>query len=382
MDALKAVVGSGKKEQEGQEPISGVQGEGTAVEPFDSGNQQGDSDLGGKAPQDTDTTQVPSQAYDKIADSTTPSGKSEEPIAYAPAAASAPALNESEPSKASNGSESEKPSIGSPGWFKTALPMGQRKDEQPAASAGVAEQVNEPQSGLPPNHLGSNVPTGQISAPVNVPTIHEPAPHDTVGSANTYDSRQGEAAMHDTSPAPTAAHPQAAAMDQEAKEAAERPQQYVSDAGPSQEKSSGGGLFSNPFSSDDKKIETESPVDKRRLSREQFGSNPNAIPTAGGVRIGSVAYERRKSVDPRRSTSLTQPAIPDEDEDAIDAPASSNVTSSPPVSDYRTDTVGSSSVGSTGAKVDDEPVRTSLSPDDGNSKRKGIFGKVKEKLHH
>jgi len=39
MEALKSVVGLGKKEQEGQEPVSGVKGEGTAVEPYDSGNQ-------------------------------------------------------------------------------------------------------------------------------------------------------------------------------------------------------------------------------------------------------------------------------------------------------------------------------------------------------
>ena len=43
MDAIKSAVGLGKKDQEGQEPVSGLKGEGTAVEPFDQGNQEGRS---------------------------------------------------------------------------------------------------------------------------------------------------------------------------------------------------------------------------------------------------------------------------------------------------------------------------------------------------
>ena len=38
METLKSVGGLGKKEQEGQEPVSGVQGEGSGVEPYDAGN--------------------------------------------------------------------------------------------------------------------------------------------------------------------------------------------------------------------------------------------------------------------------------------------------------------------------------------------------------
>lgn len=56
MDAVKNVVGLGQKTQEGQEPVSGQQGAGTAGEPFDAGNKEGTADnaeLGGKAPQET-----------------------------------------------------------------------------------------------------------------------------------------------------------------------------------------------------------------------------------------------------------------------------------------------------------------------------------------
>jgi len=41
MEALEAAVGLGKKEQSGQEPVSGMKGTGTAAEPYDSGNQEG-----------------------------------------------------------------------------------------------------------------------------------------------------------------------------------------------------------------------------------------------------------------------------------------------------------------------------------------------------
>ncbi|KAK5122045.1 hypothetical protein LTR85_004291 [Meristemomyces frigidus] len=58
MDTIKNAVGLGKESQEGQEPVSGQQGEGTAVEPFDAGNQEDNSELGGKAPQQTDPAKV------------------------------------------------------------------------------------------------------------------------------------------------------------------------------------------------------------------------------------------------------------------------------------------------------------------------------------
>lgn len=41
MDKLKSAVGIDKKDQEGQEPVSGATGEGTTAEPFDAGNQAG-----------------------------------------------------------------------------------------------------------------------------------------------------------------------------------------------------------------------------------------------------------------------------------------------------------------------------------------------------
>ena len=42
METIKSAIGlGGKSEQEGQEPVSGQGGEGTAAEPYDSGNVQG-----------------------------------------------------------------------------------------------------------------------------------------------------------------------------------------------------------------------------------------------------------------------------------------------------------------------------------------------------
>jgi len=357
-----------------------------------------------------DPTQVTGQAPvdDKAAaavDSTTTSGKSDEPAAPAPEPTPAPAVaptpttNESETSKVS--SESGKPKIGSAGWFKTAIPIGKRKEEdtathtepQATAGAGGAEEVKDTSSPLPPNHLGENVPAGQV----DTAAINESVPTETSGPSAT--SPHGEAAMHDTTPAPGTNYPQATETDRDAQRAAEQPQKYAEEAGPSQEKSSSGGMFSNPFSSSDKKIENEAPLEKRRLSREAKGSNPNAIPTAGGVRIGSVAYERRKSVDPRRSASINQP-IPDEDEDedvpaatsadAAGAASTSNVPSSPPAPEIRAETPTESSAPSASTaptsldtKTDEAPPRTSMSPSEGKEHRKrSIFGKVKEKLHH
>lgn len=47
METLKSVIGLGSKSstQEGQEPVSGVQGQGTAGEPYDAGNTVGMSFL-------------------------------------------------------------------------------------------------------------------------------------------------------------------------------------------------------------------------------------------------------------------------------------------------------------------------------------------------
>lgn len=52
MDTIKSTIASASKyvygddasNQSGQEPISGQQGKGTADEPFDAGNQEGESD--------------------------------------------------------------------------------------------------------------------------------------------------------------------------------------------------------------------------------------------------------------------------------------------------------------------------------------------------
>ncbi|KAI7560103.1 hypothetical protein KC346_g22651, partial [Hortaea werneckii] len=53
MDAVKNAIGLGQSTQQGQEPVSGQQGSGTAGEPFDAGNKEDNAELGGKAPQTT-----------------------------------------------------------------------------------------------------------------------------------------------------------------------------------------------------------------------------------------------------------------------------------------------------------------------------------------
>ncbi|KAI6798956.1 hypothetical protein KC364_g15977, partial [Hortaea werneckii] len=58
MDAVKNAIGLGQKTQEGQEPVSGQQGSGAAGEPFDAGNKEDNAELGGKAPQTTDSNQA------------------------------------------------------------------------------------------------------------------------------------------------------------------------------------------------------------------------------------------------------------------------------------------------------------------------------------
>ncbi|KAK1035887.1 hypothetical protein LTS16_014153 [Friedmanniomyces endolithicus] len=344
MDALKAAVGLGKKEQSGQEPVSGVKGSGTAAEPYDSGNQE-DPDLGGKAEQETDTSRIPGESAvdDKIAgaaDSTTTSGKSGAPVTShgVPEAAyeSVPAANESETSKALSSSESGNQAFASSGQSSSAIPFRERQGDEGAGQSfpsqattgatdhGAVTESSETQSGLPPNHLGANVPAEIGTEPVDAPPSNQPTFRDTMSPSTP--AHISEAAMHDTTPAPGTAHPQLSTADRDAKQAAEQPRQYIAETNPASQQqqtapstSTGGALFSNPFSpssnnNNNNNLTVDSPassLEKRRLSREAYGSNPHAIPTAGGKRVGSVAYEQR------RSMSLSPPLVSDvrEEED-------------------------------------------------------------------
>ncbi|EOD52284.1 putative glycine-rich cell wall structural protein 1 protein [Neofusicoccum parvum UCRNP2] len=61
--ASKLIYGDPKAEQSGQEPVSGQTGRGTAEEPYDSGNLEGNPELGGKSAQETRTdTSVPTSS--------------------------------------------------------------------------------------------------------------------------------------------------------------------------------------------------------------------------------------------------------------------------------------------------------------------------------
>ncbi|KAK0284440.1 hypothetical protein LTR35_000950 [Friedmanniomyces endolithicus] len=427
MEALKAAVGLGKKEQSGQEPISGMKVTGTAAEPYDSGNQE-------------DSTGIPGQSSveDKVAgatDSTTTSGKSEEPAAShtVPEAASAsyPAANESETSKAFSSSGGGDQAFGSSSQSNPAIPFRERQDDvgaghsvPPQATAGAGDhgavtESSERQSGLPPNHLGANVPAEIGTGPVDTSQTNQPTSKGTMTPSHAAPPAHiGEAAMYDTTPAPSTAHPQLSTADQGVKTAAEHPQQYIAETHPASQQqqqtapstSTGGALFSNPFSSGtNKSLDTDSPassLEKRRLSREAYGSNPNAIPTAGGKRVGSVAYEQR------RSMSLSQPSVSEVREEgegrggmAVVDEGGGVVTGMSGVSEAsevqrapETMAAGTEwgvptnftpfSPGAAAGVESDEPApRASLSPpgEGGEpSKRKGIFDKVKEKLpgHH
>ncbi|KAK1061914.1 hypothetical protein LTR74_010706 [Friedmanniomyces endolithicus] len=438
MEALKAAVGLGKKEQSGQEPVSGVKGTGTAAEPYDSGNQE-DPEMGGKAAQDMDTSKVPGQSSvdDKIAgaaDSATTSGKSEEPVAShgVPEAtyASVPAANESETSKAFSSSEGGNQAIGSPGQPNTAIPFRERQGDEGAGQSfpsqattgatdhGAVTETSETQSGLPPNHLGANVPAEIGTEPVDTFATNESTSKGIMTPSHApTPAHVSEAAMRDTTPSPSTAHPQLSTADQDAKTAAEQPRQYIAETNPASQQqqtapstSTGGALFSNPFTpSSNKNLDTDSPassLEKRRLSREAYGSNPNAIPTAGGKRVGSVAYEQR------RSMSLSQPSVSEVREEGEGRGGMTGV-----------DEVGGAGAGMSGVSEVSEvqrapetmaagtewgvptnftpfspnaaaaikrdeaaPRASSSTPGEGEepSKRKGIFGKVKEKLpgHH
>ncbi|TKA44830.1 hypothetical protein B0A54_03120 [Friedmanniomyces endolithicus] len=421
MEALKAAVGLGKKEQSGQEPISAMKGTGTAAEPYDSGNQE-DPELGGKAAQETDSSGIPGQpsVEDKVAgatDSTTTSGKSEEPVAShtVPEAASAsyPAANESETSKAFSSSGGGDQAFGSSSQSNPAIPFRERQDDvgaghsvPPQATSGAGDhgavtESSETQSGLPPNHLGANVPAEIGTGPVDTSQTNQSTSKGTMTPSHAAPPAQiGEEAMYDTTPAPSTAHPPLSTADQGAKTAVEHPQQYIAETHPASQQqqttpSTGGSgaLFSNPFTpSTNKSLDTDSPassLEKRRLSREAYGSNPNAIPTAGGKRVGSVAYEQR------RSMSLSQPSVSDVREEGeggggwrwlmkVRAPETMAAGTEWGVP---TNFTPFSPGAAAGVESDEPAPRASLSPPgEGGEpgKRKGIFDKVKEKLpgHH
>jgi hypothetical protein len=257
METIKSVLGYGTtKADEGQEPVNGEQGAGNAVDPYDHGNSEEPS-LGGEAAQDTslassdgqsglaanDTsfpipTPQPSEQYptaqSKVEDNTpahASSGQSKDAsladvlalpsansttggsstFAHDTSSTSAPTIGnassalintpavDSTPASELPADEPKKSSIiGSSGWFKTALPLGQSKpatdtskstpaateQEQSTTSANpiaaatssepsvapataptpTQEETREPElshADLPPNHLPTNVPEGE-----------------------------------------------------------------------------------------------------------------------------------------------------------------------------------------------------------------------------
>lgn len=59
-----------QQHESGQEPVSGLKGEGTVAEPFDQGNKVDDPALGGEAHQKTSTTGSSTNPASSVTDST------------------------------------------------------------------------------------------------------------------------------------------------------------------------------------------------------------------------------------------------------------------------------------------------------------------------
>lgn len=75
MEKIKDAIGLGAMGREGQEPVSGEQGAGTATEPYDAGNREDHPALGGKDSKETDGHQMTGDASTTAAaDSATSSG--------------------------------------------------------------------------------------------------------------------------------------------------------------------------------------------------------------------------------------------------------------------------------------------------------------------
>jgi len=256
----------------------------------------------------------------------------------------APAI-ESETSKASSSGDggSEKPAIGSAGWFKTAVPLGKRNNEgngQQRATAGVEQQTRasvnnqasmgavqdtgntrretvETDSNLPPNHLGENVPEGagviRADTDKHEKTIPgPPAETSAAASGSQLESREGAAPAQE----PSAAVPA-------------------------------------PASS----TSTTQPDDS---AKQPDKVNPSAIPVAGGVKLGQAAAEDRESAP------STSPSYQTSAESNTQASASTNAA-------------GAAEIPS------NEPASSSASPDekDGKmSKREKLKEKLLPHRHH
>lgn len=329
----------------------------------------------------------------------------------------------SETSKANNSEPATKPSIGSAAWFATAIPFGNRKIgepvvEEPLSAVSGAEQEkavesppvlagitpgvsgaaatsevaapsreveevakpSEPSGPMPPNHLGENVPAAPAavisSTPTMLPQTADMAPEQ---SQPVVPASQPVPAT--TTPNPTLTAPNLATTDRAPSTVA--PTDTTSKAPePVPVQPHSGGLFSNPFGSDERQDMTtvkDKPKPTVAAPQEPKEVQSKGIPTAGGVAVGAyAAEERRKSRDVRSSMSGVQPgdvpAHPQDERTTANTAANADIGSprgpSSPATPVMVPVRSADNVDSPGSATG------------GKEKKKGLFSKVKEKIKH
>ncbi|RMY46809.1 hypothetical protein D0865_09057 [Hortaea werneckii] len=341
MDAVKNVIGLGQKTQEGQEPVSGQQGSGTAGEPFDAGNKEDNPELGGKVPQTTDSNQVTGDVSSQPATgpSAATSGKSEQPSGTTEAETSKAQTSESN-------TDSGRPAIGSADWFKTAVPLGKRDEDSKTGEEGEAQQA--------------------------------------VGNSDSADTRQDSG----KTPSTSAAEPQ---------------QMPESASGPRASALPGTNSAIKPEQPDYRE-QSLKPADAPRVTsdRQAHGANPSSIPVAGGQRVGeaagqererrrsSLASAPRQSIESRPKSAVGGSAIEEEDHYNASGNASprTGAAGGGAKPNQSADTSGAAETSNVPSS-DSKPAKAS-SPDSssspGGTQKKersssGAMHKLKEKLH-
>ncbi|KAF2863204.1 hypothetical protein K470DRAFT_141889 [Piedraia hortae CBS 480.64] len=268
METIKQAIGLTPSDQEGREPVSGLQGLGTATQPYDAGNQRGylyvmtsantelnseDPSLAAKSAQ-----QVHHSGDANAAPSSPLTPTNTQNAFHQPQSNLNAQLAQSGP--AGSGGP-ERPTIGSPGWFQTA-------------SSGAAQS----------RRLDDDV-----------------APEDSVGSAGKV-----QQAVHDNSAATTSSAPPANASQMGVSSIFTTLNPF---GGTPTELESGFGNFGigSTDAAEERqgvvesqanasKNENYEKVDRSKdRGREMPGSNPSAIPLAGGKPVGSGAQSRRRT---------------------------------------------------------------------------------------
>lgn len=347
MEKIKDAIGFGSKFQEGQEPVSGEQGAGTATEPYDAGNREGmhgipsipmpligpytDGQYQTIRPSAAkllkrqvtsltlisetrlvltlrmiiDADQMTGDALTTAApDSATSSGKSELlPSSTADnETITAETSSPKEIDKCDSDGNTEKPVVGSSGWFKTAMSIRKRKEDGLADNNEEAEAMNK----TPPNHIGKNASLGHGKDTTKKDEENEPEQQSSSKPATAADAAGGNitSVFSSLNPFAPSYEKEAAKASSEVGDANEdNPARPAKIAGQKEN------VVPVQSVSEDLEETSEAPIcpkpdkgkGKAKLMndpppREARGSNPSAIPLAGGKPVGSGALDRRRSV--------------------------------------------------------------------------------------